>query len=277
MVDKVVEAGGNVLICQKGIDDLAQHFLSKHGILAIRRVKKSDMDALARATGAELVTNLNDLSESAVGFAGQVTEVKVGDEDMIYVKECKNPKSVTFLVRGGTEHVIDEIKRAVEDAIGDIASALKVGKVLAGAAAAEMELSKGLKKYANGLSGREQLAVQGFAEAVEIIPRTLAENAGLDPVDIIADLKAQHDKGKVNAGVDVFSGKIVDAKKAGVVEPLTIKTQALKSASEVCNMILRIDDVIAGSADAAGQGAHGMPPGMGGGMPPGMGGGMPDM
>ena len=272
MVDKVVDSGANVLICQKGIDDLAQHFLSKNGIFALRRVKKSDMDALARATGAEIVTSLNDLGQDAIGFAGTVAEVKVGDEDMVYVKECKNPKSVTLLIRGGTEHVIDEIKRAVEDAIGDISAALKVGKVLAGASASEMEVSKGLRKYANSLSGREQLAVQAFAEAVEIIPRTLAENAGLDPVDVLAELKAAHDKGKTTAGIDVFTGKVVDAKKAGVIEPLTIKTQALKSASEVTNMILRIDDVIAGTSGAP-QMPGGMPPG---GMPPGMG-GMPEM
>ena len=272
MVDKVVDSGANVLICQKGIDDLAQHFLSKNGIFALRRVKKSDMDALARATGAEIVTSLTDLGQDAIGFAGTVAEVKVGDEDMVYVKECKNPKSVTLLIRGGTEHVVDEIKRAVEDAIGDISAALKVGKVLAGASASEMEVSKGLRKYANSLSGREQLAVQAFAEAVEIIPRTLAENAGLDPVDVLAELKAAHDKGKTTAGIDVFTGKVVDAKKAGVIEPLTIKTQALKSASEVTNMILRIDDVIAGTSGAP-QMPGGMPPG---GMPPGMG-GMPEM
>jgi thermosome len=268
MVDKIVDSGANVLICQKGIDDLAQHFLAKQGIFAVRRVKKSDMDSLARATGAEIVTNLDDLNHESIGFAGTVAEVKVGDEMMTYVKECKNPKSVTLLVRGGTEHVVEEIKRAVEDAVGDIAAALKVGKVLAGAGASEMEVSRGLKKYANSLSGREQLAVQAFAEAVEIIPRTLAENAGLDPVDIIAELKSAHDKGKTTAGIDVFTGKVVDAWRAGVLEPLNIKTQALKSSSEVANMILRIDDVILGKGTN-----QQMPPGMGG-MPPG---GMPEM
>ena len=276
MVDKIVDSGANVLVCQKGIDDTAQHFLAKQGIFAVRRAKKSDMDALSRATGAELVTNLDDLNENSIGFAGTVAEVKVGDEEMVYIKECKNPKSITLLVRGGTEHVVDEIKRAVEDAIGDIIASLKIGKVLAGAAAPEIEVSKGLKKYANSLSGREQLAVQAFAEAIEIIPRTLAENAGLDPIDVLTELKSAHNKGKVTSGIDVFTGKVVDAWRAGVIEPLTIKTQALKSASEVANMILRIDDVIASSGGGGGGGMPpgGMPPGMGGMPPPG---GMPEM
>ncbi len=270
MVDKVFESGANVVFCQKGIDDMAQHFLAKKGIFAARRVKKSDMDGLARATGAKIATNLDDLSEQDLGFAGVVREVKVGDEEMTYVEECENPKSVTILIRGGTEHVVDEIKRAVEDAVGDVAAALKIGKVVAGAGAPEMELSKGLKKFANSLSGREQLAVQKFAEAVEIIPRTLAENAGLDPIDILTELKAAHDKKQVWAGVNVFTGKVVDSWKQGVIEPLKIKTQAIKSASEVANMILRIDDVIAGGTKSGGGGMPPMPPGGMGGMPPGM-------
>jgi thermosome len=269
MVEKIAESGANIVFCQKGIDDMAQHFLAKKGIFAARRVKKSDIDGLARATGAKLVTKLDDLSESDLGFAGIVHEVKVGDENMTYVKDCKNPKSVTILVRGGTEHVVDEIKRAVEDAVGDVAAALQVGKVVAGAGAPEVELSRGLKKFANSLSGREQLAVQKFAEAVEIIPRTLAENAGIDPIDILTELKAAHDKKEVWAGVDVFTGKVVNSWKKGVIEPLKIKTQAVKSASEVANMILRIDDVIAGGTKSGGMPPM-PPPGMGGGMPPGM-------
>jgi len=270
MVNKVAESGANVLFCQKGIDDMAQHFLAKKGIFAARRVKKSDMDGLARATGAQVVTNLDDLNENDLGFAGTVHEVKVGDEDMIFVKECKNPKSVTLLIRGGTEHVVDEIKRAVEDAVGDVTAALRVGKVVAGAGAPEMELSKELKKFGNSLSGREQLAVQKFAEAVEIIPRTLAENAGLDPIDVLTELKAAHDKKQKWAGINVFTGRVVDSWRQGVLEPLKIKTQAVKSASEVANMILRIDDVIAGGS-SKGSGMPPMPPpgGMGG-MPPGM-------
>ncbi|MBW2977373.1 TCP-1/cpn60 chaperonin family protein [Candidatus Woesearchaeota archaeon] len=268
MVDTVVESGANVVFCQKGVDDMAQHFFAKQGIFVARRIKKSDMDALARSTGGKVVTNLDDLNENDLGNAGTVQAVKVGDEEMTYVKDCKNPKSVTILIRGGTEHVVDEIKRAVEDAIGDIVAALKVGKVVAGGGACEIELSRNLQRFAKSLSGREQLAVQKFAEAVEIIPMTLAENAGLDPIDVLTDLNAQHSKRKW-AGLDVFTGRIVDSWRQGVIEPLKIKTQAIKSASEVAHMILRIDDVIAGGT---GGDKGGMPPGMPpGGMPPGMG------
>jgi thermosome len=267
-VEKIFASGATVIVCQKGIDDMAQHFLSKKGIYAIRRCKQSDMKALARATGGKVVTNLDDLSKDDLGSSGVVEEVKVGDEEMTYVKDCKNPKSVTILVRGGTEHVVDEVKRAMEDAIGDVASALKNGKVVAGAGAPEIELARQLRKYADSLSGREQLAVQAFANSVEIIPRTLAENAGLDPIDMLTELKAAHDKKEKWAGIDVFKGKPVDAWKKGVIEPLKIKTQAVSSAAEVAVMILRIDDVIAGS----GSGKGGMPPGgMPPGMPPGMG------
>jgi thermosome len=266
-VDKIEKSGANVLICQKGIDDLAQHFLVKKGIYSVRRAKKSDMEALARATGAKIVSNLKELTEKDLGKAGIVEQVKVGDEDMTYVKDCKNPKAVTILIRGGTEHVIDEVKRAMEDAIGDVSAALSIGKVVAGAGAPEVELSKGLNKFASSLSGREQLAVQAFAGAMDIIPRTLAENAGLDPIDVLTDLKAQHDKGNKWSGINVFSGKSMNAWKSGVLEPLKIKTQAVSSAAEVAVMILRIDDVIAGSGDKGGM-PPGMPPG---GMPPGMG------
>jgi len=250
MVQKVIASGANVLLCQKGIDDLAQHFLAKKGIFAVRRVKKSDMERLARATGGSVVTTLDDLSEKDLGFSGFVEELKVGDEQMTYVRECKNAKSVTLLVRGGTEHVVDEIKRAMEDAVGDVVSAIKGGAVVAGAGASEIEIARELRKYSESLSGREQLAVQAFASAMEVIPRTLAENAGLDPIDVLVDLKAAHDKNKKWAGINVFSGKTMDAWKEGVIEPLKIKTQAISSASEVAVMILRIDDVIASAADA---------------------------
>ena len=266
MVEKVAASGCNAVFCQKGIDDIAQHFLAKKGIYAARRIKKSDMEALARATGAKIVTRLNDLSKEDLGNAGVVGEVKVGDEQMTYVKECKNPKSVTILVRGSTEHVLDEIKRAVEDAVGDVSAALITGKVVAGAGAPEIELARHLRKYAEGLSGREQLAVQAFAESVEVIPRTLAENSGLDPIDILTELKSAHDKGNKSMGIDVFTGKIVDSWKQGVIEPLKIKTQAISSASEVAIMILRIDDVIAGTGGGSSEMPSGMPPGMG--MPP---------
>ena len=269
MVQKVIDSGANVLICQKGIDDVAQHFLAKNGVYAVRRVKKSDMEKLVRATGANIITNMDDLSKDDLGHAGLAEEMKVGDEDMTFIRECRNPKSVTIIIRGGTEHVVAEVKRAIEDAIGDLASALTNGSVVGGAGAPEMEVSKGLKEYARSFSGREQLAINAFANAMEIIPKTLAENAGLDPIDVLTEMKAEHQKGNKWAGIDVFSGKVVDAWENGVIEPLQIKTQAINSAAEVSMMILRIDDVIAGSGSGSG-GMPEMPPGMGGmgGMPP---------
>ncbi len=257
-VEKVVSAGANVVFCQKGIDDMAQHFMAKKGIYAARRVSKSDMEKLSRATGGKIVTSLNDLSKDDLGFAGIVEELKVGSENMTYVRDCKNPKAVTILIRGGTDHVVDEVKRAMEDALGDVSAALKIGKVVAGAGAAEIELARGLRKFAESLSGREQLAVNAFAEAVEIIPRTLAENAGLDPIDVMTELKASHDNGKKWNGINVFTGKVIDAWKEGVIEPLKIKTQAVSAASEVATMILRIDDVIASAGKSRGPE---MPPG----------------
>jgi len=260
MVEQIAASGANIVFCQKGIDDLAQHFLAKKGIYAARRVKKSDLEALARATGARIVSSLRDLSSNDLGNAGKVEERKIGGEEMTFVTGCKNPKAVTIIVRGGTEHVVDEAKRALTDAIGDVAAALKNGKVVAGAGASEVEVARGLRKYANTLEGREQLAVQAFADSLEVIPITLAENAGLDPIDILVQLKAAHDKKQKWAGIDVFKGKIVDSWKAGVIEPLKIKTQAISSAAEVARMVLRIDDVIAGGKQAPQQ----MPPGMGG-------------
>ena len=259
MVNRVIESGANVVICQKGIDDLAQHFLAKNNIYAIRRVKKSDMEKLSRATGAKIVSNLKDLSSEDLGRAGLVREVKTGDEEMTYITDCVNPKSVTLLVRGGTEHVVDEVERAVKDALGDVAASLKDGKIVGGAGSCEIELSKRLREFGNSLSGREQLAVFAFSESIEIIPRTLAENSGLDPIDVLTDLKAKHDDNQKWAGVDVFTGEIVDAWSRGVIEPLKIKTQAIKSASEVAELILRIDDVIASDKSSV----NNMPPGMG--------------
>ncbi|MBI2138473.1 TCP-1/cpn60 chaperonin family protein [Candidatus Woesearchaeota archaeon] len=262
-VQKILKSGANVVVCQKGIDDIAQHFLAKAGVYAVRRAKQSDMEALSRATGAVIITNLDELSEADLGKAGVVEEVKVGDEEMTYIRDCDNPKSVTILVRGGTEHVVDEVKRAMEDAIGDIAAALRGGKIVGGAGASEIELSRQLKSYAESLSGREQLAVEAFADAIEVIPRTLAENAGLDPIDILTELKSAHDRRQKWAGINVFSGKIVDSWKEGVIEPLKIKTQAISSAADVAVMILRIDDVIAGGSK---QDSGRMPPMPQGGM-----------
>lgn len=266
MVDKVIKSGANVVFCQKGIDDAAQHFMAKAGIMAARRVKKSDMEALARATGASIVSNLNDLSKNDLGYAGRVEERKIAGDQMIFVEECSQPKAVTILIRGGTEHVIDEVQRAMEDAVKGIAAALELGKIVAGGGATEIEIAKELRKYAESFKGREQLAINAFADAMEVIPRSLAENAGLDPIDKIANLRSQHDKKGVTFGLDVFSGEVQDMIKLGVIEPLKIKTQAIKSASEAAEMILRIDDVI--SASGSGKSPQ-MPPGGGG---PGMGG-----
>jgi len=270
MVEKIASSKANVVFCQKGVDEMAQHFFAKKGIFVARRISKSDLEKLAKATGANIVTDLGDLTEKDLGKSGVVEEVKIGDESMVYVMECKNPKAVTMLVRGSTEHVVDEVKRAVEDAIGDCISAIKNHKVVAGAGACEMELSKGLIKYSESFGGREQLAIKAFAESMEVIPRTLAENAGLDPIDVLTELRAAHDKKERWAGINVFTGKIMDAWKNGVIEPLKIKTQAVSSAAEVAIMILRIDDVIAGSASTNSSRSSQMQP------QPGMGGEMPE-
>ena len=268
MVETITETGANVVFCQKGIDDMAQHFLSKRGVMAARRVKKSDMTALARATGANIVTSIGDLEKTDLGFAGLVEENKIGGDEMIFVQECNDPKSVSMLVRGGTEHVVEEIFRAMEDAIGGVAAGLEIGKVVAGGGAPEAEVAKELRKYADTVGGREQLAINAFANAIESIPVTLAENAGLDSIDMLVEMRTRHEKGDVTAGIDVFKGTISDMNSLNVIEPLKIKTQAILSAAESAEMILRIDDVIAASK-MSGGGAGGMPPGMGG-MPPGM-------
>ena len=249
MVHKVKASGATVLFCQRGIDDLAQHFLQKAGIMAARRVKKSDLERLARATGGRIVSSWKELTAEDLGQAGVVREEKIGGEEMIFVENCPNPKAVTLLVRGGTDHVAEEIKRAVTDGVGDVAAALREGFVVAGAGAVEMELAKGIRTYAQRLHGREQLAVQAFAEALEIIPRTLAENAGLDPIDTLIKLRSAHDQQQRWAGLNVFTGEVMDAWAEGVIEPLKIKTQALSSAAEVAEMILRIDDVILGGPE----------------------------
>ena len=244
MVEKVALSGCNVMFCQKGIDDVAQHYLAKKGILTARRVKKSDVEKLAKATGGKIISNLSDLTKDDLGFAGLVEEQKIAGEQMIFVRECKNPKAVSILIRGGTEHVVDEVERSLEDALGSLTSALEVGRIVAGGGAPEEAVSKGLREFAQSFSGREQLAILAFAEAMEIIPRTLAENAGLDPIDILVELRSAHDEDKITYGVDVYTGKIVDMRSKGVIEPLKIKTQAIKSAAEAAEMILRIDDII---------------------------------
>jgi len=272
MVDKVIRSKANVLFCQKGIDDVAQHYLVKAGILAVRRVKKSDIENLARATGGNIVNSVDTITSKDLGTAGLVEEKTVSGDEMIYVSKCKNPKAVSIIVRGGTEHVVDELERAIHDALMVVSVVVAGKKIVPGGGAPETELSLRLREYAATVGGRGQLAIEAFASAMEIIPRVLAENAGLDPIDMLVDLRAAHEAGKKSFGLDVDAGKPADMLKAGVVEPLRVKTQAISSAAEAAVMILRIDDVIA-SSKAAGP-AGGMPPGgMGGmgGMPPGMG------
>jgi thermosome len=268
MVDQIKKTGANVVICQKGIDDVAQHFLAKAGIMATRRVKESDMEKLVRATGGKEVTNLKDLTADDLGSATVVEERKVAGDEMIFIEGCKDPKAVSLLVRGGTEHVVDEVERAVHDSISVVSAAIEDGKIVAGGGAPETEVAKQLREYAETVGGREALAVKAFADALEIVPRTLAENAGLDPIDILVQLRADHGKpGGKDMGLDVFSGKVTNTMKLGIVEPLRVKTQAIKSASEAAEMILRIDDVIAAGKLEKGGGGEGMPEGMGG-MPP---------
>jgi thermosome len=246
MVEKIKASGANVVFCQKGIDDVAQHYLAKAGILAARRVKKSDMEKLARATGGRVVTNIEDLSSKDLGEAELVEERKVGDEKMIFVEGCKNPKAVAILIRGGLEKFVNEAERALTDALSVVSDAVECGKIAVGGGATEMELAKRLREYAPSVGGKEQLAIEAFANALEVIPRTLAENAGLDPLDIIMQLRALHEKpGNEAMGVDVYAGKPGDMWKLEVLEPLNVKSTAIKSATEAATMILRIDDIIA--------------------------------
>ena len=247
MVEKIKASGANVVFVQKGIDDLAQHYLAKAGILAVRRVKKSDMEKLARATGAKIVTRVEDLSAEDLGEAELVEERKISGESMIFVEGCKNPKAVTILVRGGAEHVVDEAERALRDAIGAVASAIESGKVVAGGGAPEMELAIKLRDYAQTVGGKEQLAIEAFADALEVIPRTLAETAGMDPIDTVVRLRSKHAKEKDGKyyGVDVFAADIANMKEKNVLEPVKVKKQAIMSASEAARLILKIDDIIA--------------------------------
>ncbi len=245
MVGKLEEVGAKVVICQRGIDESAQFYLAKKGIYAVRRVAKTDMLKLAKATSGKIVTNIKELTKEDLGFAKRVEERKENEEGMTYITGCENPKAVTILIRGGTEHVIDEIERAIMDALGDVSAVMKDSKVVAGGGAVEVELAKRLREYARTLKGREQLAVQEFASAMEFIPTTLAENAGLDPLDILTELKVHHESGNKNFGLNLFNGKIEDTMQKGIIEPLRVKTQAVASASEVSMMILRIDDIIA--------------------------------
>lgn len=259
MTRKIIDSGANVVFCQKGIDDVAQYYLAKQNIFACRRVAKSDIDKLARATSARKISSLADLNDEDFGFAEIVEQVKKGDNTMTYVKGCKNPKAVTLLIRGSTEHVLDEIERAVKDGMGDVSSALKNGRIVAGGGAVEIELARRLKTYSRTLGGREQLAVEEFASALEFIPETLAENAGLDPIDVMTELKKRHEVGAFKDGLNLFNNKIEDCIASGIVEPLKVKSQAISSAAEVAGMILRIDDVLVSSGGSRDVGMAGNP------------------
>ncbi len=275
MVDQLVDVGADVVFVGDGIDDMAQHYLAQEGILAVRRAKDSDLKRLARSTGARVVANLDDVEADDLGFAGSVGQKDIGGDERIFVEDVEDAKSVTLVLRGGTEHVVDEVERAIEDSLGVVRTTLQEGKVLPGGGAPETELALELRDFADSVGGREQLAVEAFADALEVIPRTLAENAGLDPIDSLVDLRAKHDGGQFDAGLDAYTGDVVAMEEDGVVEPLRVKTQAIESATEAAVMLLRIDDVIA-AGDLKGGGTDDggddeMPPG-GGGMGGGMGG-----
>ena len=267
MVDKITKSKANVIFVQKGIDDVAQHFLAKAGVSAIRRVKKSDMEKLSKATGARMVTSLDDLSKDDLGFAGLVEERKISGEQMVFVEKCKDPKSVTIFIRGGTKQATDEVERAITDVIGALTSTIEDGKYVTGGGSTEIEVATKLRDAATDIGGREQLAMMAFADALEVIPKALAESAGMDPIDTLVQLRNKH-KGSTGKifGVDVYGNSISDMDKLGVIEPLKVKVQAITSATEATVSILRIDDMISskGSRPQGGGGPGGMPPGMGG-------------
>jgi len=256
-VDAIKNSGANVLFVQKGVDELVQYYLAKAGIYAVRRVAKSDIQSLAKATGARIVSKLSEIGGDDLGYASYVEERKDGEEGMTYIMGCKNPKALTILIRGGTDHVIDEVERAIMDALGDVAATLRDSKVVAGGGAVEIELCKRLIDFASTLKGRERLAVEEFAKALEFVPTTLAENAGMDPIDVLTELRASHDANNRNAGLNLFTGRVEDTLMKGIIEPLKVKTQAIASASEVAIMILRIDDVIAAKKSQGNSGKLG--------------------
>ncbi|MEA2055924.1 MAG: thermosome subunit beta [Candidatus Thermoplasmatota archaeon] len=271
MVEKVKKSGASVLVCQKGIDDIAQHYLAKAGIYTVRRAKKSDMEKLAKATGAKIVGNLDGLSSADLGNAGAVEEKKTGDDKMTFVTGCKNPKAVSILIRGTTDHIVDELERALHDALSVVKVALEDGKMTTGGGSVAIAVAMALRDYAPSVGGREQMAIEAFANAIEVIPKTLSENAGLDPIDMMLEIRSAHKSGNKCAGINVHAGKVEDMMKNNVVEPLRLSMQEIDASSEAARMILRIDDVIA-SKGGGGMPAGGMPPGgmPPGGMPPGM-------
>jgi len=263
MAETIKKSGASVVFCQKGIDDLAQHFLAKEGIYAVRRVKKSDMEKLAKATGANIVSKLDDLAKPDLGAANLVEERKIADDKMTFVTGCKNPRAVSILLRGGTEHVVDEMERSMEDATSVVSVAIEDGRLITGGGSTATELALALRDYAASVGGREQIAIDAFADALEVVPVTLAENAGLDPIDVLIDLRKAHKEGKRHAGINVYTGKVVDMHKENVLEPIRVGKQAVTSATDAAVMILRIDDVIASKGGE--KGAPGRGPGAGAG------------
>ena len=260
MVDKLHTAGANVVICQKGIDDMAQHFLAKHGILSVRRVKESDMTKLAKATGGRITSNLDDISEKDLGTSELVHQKKVESDKWVFVEGCRNPQSVTLLIRGGTQRVVDEVDRSIHDALMVVKDVIERPAIVAGGGAPEALLAAFLKDWSESFDGRQQLAIKKFAEALEIIPLTIAENAGMDPIDTMVTLRAKQSEGKKWSGINAKDGKVSDMLSLNIVEPVVVKEQIIKSATEAASMILRIDDVIAISGAPGGAGG---PPGMG--------------
>ncbi len=263
MVATIKASGANAVFCQKGIDDLAQHFLAKEKIFAVRRVKKSDMEKLAKATGATVVTKIEELSSDELGAAALIEVRQLGEEEMTFVTGCKNPKAVSLLLRGGTEHVIDEVERSLDDAMSVVAVAIEDGKIVTGGGSTAIELAMKLREYAASVGGREQIAIDAYASALEVIPTALAENAGLDPIDILINLRKAHKGGKVHAGLNVYTGKIVDMMDQKVIEPIRVSRQAINSATDAAVLILRIDDVIAAKGMSPGAGGPGGAPDMG--------------
>jgi len=261
MVDKIIGIGANVVICQKGIDDIAQHYLAKANILTVRRVKESDMTKLSRATGASIVTNIEDLTAKDLGFADVVEERKVETDKWVFIEGCKHPKSVTVLIRGGSQRVVDEADRSIHDALMVTKDVIEKPLIVAGGGAPEAYAASKIRDWVSTLTGREQLAAEKYAESLEIIPLTLAQNAGMDPIDAMTDLRAKQSRGSKWTGIDVRSAKIADISKLEILEPLSVKEQIIKSATEAASMILRIDDVIASSKSAGGPPGGGMPPG----------------
>mgnify|MGYP000420135862 CR=1 FL=1 len=247
MVEKIVSTGANVVFCQKGIDDLAQYFLAKRGILAVRRIKKSDMDKLAKAVKGRVISRIDDLTPEDLGKAALVEERRVGEDKMVFVEGCENPKSLTILIRGGTQRIVDEAERSLKDAINVVKDVIVDGKIIPGGGAGELEVALRLRDYAKTLPGKEQLAIMKFAEALEVIPSQLAESCGMDPIEAIVNLTSKHKEGGVTYGIDVFRSEIADMKKLDVLDPLLVKKQTIKSAVEAASMILKIDDIIAAS------------------------------